>query len=83
VARILARSLLARRLCSDVARLEGAFVYPEGATAVAAARRLRERSWLAPDDRVLYRARTRRGDNVCKNIGVDALACRGVCGLAD
>jgi threonine synthase len=38
---------------SDVARLEGAFVCPEGAATVAAARLLRERGWLAPDDRVL------------------------------
>jgi threonine synthase len=38
---------------SDVARLEGAFLCPEGAATVAAARLLRERGWLAPDDRVL------------------------------
>jgi threonine synthase len=34
-------------------RLEGAFICPEGAATVAAARRLRESGWLAPDDEVV------------------------------
>jgi threonine synthase len=34
-------------------RLEGAFICPEGAATVAAARKLRESGWLAPDDEVV------------------------------
>jgi threonine synthase len=34
-------------------RLEGAFICPEGAATVAAARRLRESGWLASDDEVV------------------------------
>jgi threonine synthase len=37
----------------DVARLEGAFICPEGAAAVAAARRLHERGVLREDERVV------------------------------
>ncbi|MBV9819373.1 MAG: threonine synthase [Solirubrobacterales bacterium] len=37
----------------ELARLEGAFVCPEGAATVAAARRLRETGWLQRDERVV------------------------------
>jgi threonine synthase len=37
----------------ETARLEGAFVCPEGAAGVAAIRRLRADGWIAPDDEVV------------------------------
>jgi threonine synthase len=37
----------------NVARLEGAFICPEGAAAFAAARRLRERGWIRKGERVV------------------------------
>lgn len=37
----------------ELARLEGAFICPEGAATVAAVRRLRGSGWLARDDRVV------------------------------
>jgi threonine synthase len=37
----------------ETARLEGAFVCPEGAAGIAAIRRLREDGWVAPDDEVV------------------------------
>jgi threonine synthase len=38
---------------SETARLEGAFICPEGAAGVAAIRRLREAGWLGADDEVV------------------------------
>jgi threonine synthase len=37
----------------QVAALEGAFICPEGAAAVTAARKLRGAGWLSPDDQVV------------------------------
>ncbi|MFZ5814762.1 MAG: threonine synthase [Bacillota bacterium] len=37
----------------EISRLEGAFICPEGAALVAAARRLRESGWLQPEEQVL------------------------------
>jgi threonine synthase len=37
----------------ELARLEGAFVCPEGAANIAAVRKLRESGWLHPADEVL------------------------------
>jgi threonine synthase len=38
---------------AKTARLEGAFLCPEGAAGVAAIRRLREDGWIAPDEEVV------------------------------
>jgi threonine synthase len=38
---------------TETARLEGAFLCPEGAAGVAAIRRLREDGWIAPDEEVV------------------------------
>jgi threonine synthase len=38
---------------AETARLEGAFLCPEGAAGIAAIRRLREDGWIAPDDEVV------------------------------